>query len=122
MKSQIRKQVRRNKRMVRGRKKVRGTPQRPRLAVTRSLQHIQAQIIDDDSGRTLCAASTRSKAFRGSGAYGGNIKAASSIGQTIGELAKSQGIEQVAFDRRGSRYHGRVKALADAARAAGLKF
>ncbi|MCG3127061.1 MAG: 50S ribosomal protein L18 [Phycisphaerae bacterium] len=122
MRSQIRKQVRRGRRIVRGRKKVRGTPERPRLAVTRSLRHIQAQIIDDDTGRTLCSASTRSKSFAAGGAYGGNAKAAAAVGQMIGEMAKSKGIEQVAFDRRGSRYHGRVKALADAARAAGLKF
>ena len=114
--------VRRERRIIRVRKKVSGTPDRPRMSVTRSNKNIYVQIIDDMSGRTLCAASTRSKDFRAAGAKGANRNAAAAIGKLIGEKAKSAGITAVCFDRRGYRYHGRVKALADAAREAGLKF
>ncbi len=110
------------RRVRRVRRKVDGTTQRPRLAVSRSLRHIAAQIIDDATGRTLCAASTGSKELREQVKYGGNVAAAKAVGQAIGQKAKALGIEQVAFDRRGRKYHGRVKALADAAREAGLKF
>jgi large subunit ribosomal protein L18 len=116
------KQVRRARRVVRVRKKITGTSERPRLAVFRSLQNIEAQIIDDVTGRTLCAASSRSKDLRAQVGYGGNVKAAAIVGKALGEKAKAMGISQVAFDRRGRRYHGRIKALADAAREAGLKF
>ena len=102
------------------RKKVRGTAERPRLAVFRSLNHIYAQVIDDDSGKTLANASTTEKALAGSG--GGNIDAAKRVGTAIAERAKAAGVENVVFDRGGYVYHGRVKALADAAREAGLKF
>src|SRR5216117_688337 len=100
------------------RHKVRGTSARPRLAVYRSLNHIYAQLIDDDSAKTLAAASTSEKALRGS--TGGNIEAAKRVGQAIAERALSAGISSVVFDRGGYLYHGRVKALTDAARAAGL--
>jgi large subunit ribosomal protein L18 len=102
------------------RKGLRGTAQRPRLAVFRSLQHIYTQVIDDDSGRTLLSAGTNEKGA--STKSGGNIAAATTIGKLVAERAKKAGIEQVVFDRGGHRYHGRVKALAEAAREAGLKF
>ncbi|MDA1313612.1 MAG: 50S ribosomal protein L18 [Acidobacteria bacterium] len=102
------------------RKSLRGNAKRPRLAVFRSLQHIYAQVIDDDSGRTLLSAGTNEK--DNSIKNGGNIAAATETGKLVAERAKNAGIEQVVFDRGGHRYHGRVKALADAARAAGLKF
>jgi len=100
------------------RHKVRGTSERPRLAVYRSLNHIYAQLIDDEGAKTLAAASTNEKALRGS--TGGNIEAAKRVGQAIAERALSAGIDSVVFDRGGYLYHGRVKALTDAARAAGL--
>lgn len=102
------------------RKKVRGTAERPRLSVFRSLNHIAVQVIDDDKGQTLCAASSQEK---GAGANpGGNIAAARTIGKLIAERAKEKGINQIVFDRGGYIYHGRVKSLADAAREAGLEF
>jgi len=100
------------------RKTLRGTGERPRLSVFRSLQHIYAQVIDDSQGRTLAAASSAEKA----GGGGGNLAGARQIGKLIAERALSRGITQVVFDRGGYQYHGRVKALADAAREAGLKF
>jgi large subunit ribosomal protein L18 len=100
------------------RRKVKGDTARPRLAIYRSLNHIYAQVIDDRFGKTLVSASTTEKDLR-TGA-GGNLDAARRIGQTIAERALAQGIEQVVFDRGGYLYHGRVKALTDAARAAGL--
>lgn len=112
-------QVRRVKRV---RKDMLGTPERPRLAVARSNRNIEAQIVDDLAGKTLCAASSRAKDLRASVPYGGNVTAAAEIGKAIAAKAKSLGIEAVCFDRRGRRFHGRVKALAEAAREAGLKF
>ena len=100
------------------RKKVRGTSERPRLAVYRSLNHIYAQIIDDDSGKTLAAASTTEKDLGLKS--GGNIEAAQKIGRTVAERALSAGVASVVFDRGGYVYHGRVKALLDATREAGL--
>jgi large subunit ribosomal protein L18 len=108
------------RRRVRG--TVRGTSERPRLAVSRANQSIYAQIIDDEAGKTLVAVHSRSKELRAAVGYGGNVKAAVIIGKALGEKARAQGIEQVCFDRRGCRYHGRIKALAEAAREAGLKF
>jgi len=102
------------------RKKVRGTTARPRLAVFRSLNHIYAQLIDDEKGVTLCSASSVEKSA--GGATGGNIAAAKTIGQLIAERAKEKGITSVVFDRGGYIYHGRVKTLAEAAREAGLQF
>jgi len=101
------------------RRKVRGTAQRPRLAVFRSVAHIYAQLIDDGKGQTLVSASSVEKSGK---TNGGNVAAAKAIGKTIAQRAKDKGIQQVVFDRGGYLYHGRVKALADAARAAGLEF
>ncbi len=100
------------------RHKVLGTAERPRLAIYRSVAHIYVQVIDDAQGRTLVSASTVEK----DAAHGGNVAAAKSIGKLIAERAKEQGIRKVVFDRGGYLYHGRVKALADAAREAGLEF
>jgi large subunit ribosomal protein L18 len=100
------------------RRKVKGDTERPRLAIYRSLNHIYAQVIDDRLGQTLVSASTTEKDLRGS--TGGNLDAARRIGTVIAERAIAKGIEQVVFDRGGYLYHGRVKALTDAARAAGL--
>ena len=100
------------------RRKVRGTTERPRLAIYRSLNHIYAQVIDDEQGRTLASASTTEKDLRG--ATGGNVEAAQRIGRAIAERAQAAGISRVVFDRGGYLYHGRVKALTDAAREAGL--
>src|SRR6266852_570892 len=100
------------------RRKVRGTTARPRLAVYRSLNHIYAQLIDDEKAQTVASASTIEKELRGSS--GGNVAAAKRVGQAIAERALSAGIDQVVFDRGGYLYHGRVRALTDAARAAGL--
>ena len=100
------------------RRKVRGSTERPRLAIYRSLNHIYAQVIDDRLGQTLVSASTTEKDLRGHS--GGNLDAARRIGQVIAERAIAKGIEQVVFDRGGYLYHGRIKALTDAARAAGL--
>jgi large subunit ribosomal protein L18 len=100
------------------RKKVRGTAEQPRLAVYRSLNHIYAQLIDDDSGKTLASASTVEADLKG--ATGGNVEAAQRVGKAIAERAKSAGVSQVVYDRGGYVYHGRVKALIDASREAGL--
>ncbi len=100
------------------RKKVRGTSDRPRLAVYRSLNHIYAQVIDDDNGKTLATASTTEKALAGS--TGGNVEAAQRIGKAIAERAIAAGVASVVYDRGGYVYHGRVKALIDASRQAGL--
>lgn len=102
------------------RKKIRGTSERPRLAVYRSLKHISAQIIDDRVGRTLVAASSKEK---GAGLkIGGNVAGAKEVGKLIAERARAHGVGRVVFDRGGYLYHGRVKALAEAAREAGLEF
>jgi large subunit ribosomal protein L18 len=104
------------------RKKLRGTPERPRLAVFRSGTHIYAQVIDDDAGKTLCAASSLDKDLRAKLKSGGNVAAAKEVGGLIASRAKEKGVAAVVFDRGGFQYHGRIKALADAAREAGLKF
>jgi large subunit ribosomal protein L18 len=104
------------------RKSVRGTADRPRLTVFRSLQHIYCQVVDDTSGKTLAAASTKDKDLRGGVKYGGNSEAAKAIGTAIAERAQAAGVKQVCFDRGHFKYHGRVAALADAARAGGLEF
>lgn len=104
------------------RRRVRGSGTRPRLAVFRSLNHIYAQLVDDDTGRTLVAADSRSKEFRGQHRSGGNVAGAKAVGALLADRAKAQGIEAAVFDRGGYTYHGRVKALADAARAGGLVF
>ncbi|MDQ2711446.1 MAG: 50S ribosomal protein L18 [Acidobacteriota bacterium] len=101
------------------RSRVAGTQERPRLAVFRSVNHIYAQVIDDGQGHTLVAAASTEKDLRGKG---GNLEGAKLIGKAVAERAKEKGISKVVFDRGGYLYHGRVKALADAARAAGLEF
>jgi large subunit ribosomal protein L18 len=102
------------------RKKIVGTVERPRLTVFRSSKHIYAQLIDDLNGVTLVAASSRSK--KGSGPYGGNVKAAAAVGDQLAKHATGKGITKAAFDRGHYRFHGRVKALAEAARKGGLQF
>jgi large subunit ribosomal protein L18 len=109
----------RNRIHQRIRRKLRGTAERPRLAVFRSVAHIYAQVIDDAEGKTLVSASSVDK---GAKTNGGNVAAAKAIGKTVAERAKEKGIKRVVFDRGGYQYHGRVKALAEAARAAGLEF
>lgn len=104
------------------RRHVRGNAERPRLAVFRSLNHIYAQLVDDGAGRTLVAVDTRSAEFRQQHRTGGNVAAAKAVGALLAQKAKASGIERVVFDRGGYQYHGRVKALADAARAGGLVF
>jgi large subunit ribosomal protein L18 len=112
----------RERRHLRVRKKIRGTPERPRLAVYRSLSHIYAQVIDDDAGRTLVAASDLETGVRGDKNGKSKTDVAKLVGELVGRRALEQGIKQVVFDRAGYRYHGRVKALAGAAREAGLTF
>jgi len=104
------------------RKKIAGSPKRPRLAVYRSQSHIYAQIINDEEGRTLCAASSLDKDLRKEAKRGSNVASAKAVGQLIAARAKDKGISAVVFDRGGFQYHGRVRALADAAREGGLKF
>jgi large subunit ribosomal protein L18 len=107
---------------VRMRKRLAGSQERPRLCVHRSARHIRAQVIDDSTGRTLVSASSLDKEVRASIKGGGNIAASKVVGKAIAERAKAKGVEQVVFDRAGYQYHGRVQALAEAAREAGLKF
>ena len=115
------KTIRRTLRRIGIRKKVQGTAASPRLSIYRSLNHMYAQVIDDMSGKTLVSASTRDKGLSVDGGTG-NADAAKTVGKAIAEKAKAAGIERVVFDRGGFRYHGRVAALADAAREAGLQF
>ncbi len=112
----------RQRRHRRVRKKVFGTPERPRLCVYGSLNHMYAQIIDDTVGHTLVAASTLDKELKGKFSHGGNVEAARLVGELIARRAIDKGIKKVVFDRGGFKYHGRVKALADAARQTGLEF
>lgn len=104
------------------RKKVSGTPQRPRMSVAFTNQHIYVQFIDDTAGKTLASACTTSKSIREGGKVGANIETAKRVGAAAAEAAKKAGISAVVFDRGGARYHGKVKALADAAREGGLQF
>jgi len=112
----------RERRRNRVRRGVRGTLERPRLTVFRSSKHIYAQVIDDDRGVTLASASTVSPELKGKVSYGGNIAAAQAVGQLLADKAKAAGVSKVCFDRGHYRYHGRIKALADAARTGGLSF
>ena len=116
------KSIAQNKRRRRIRKKIVGTSQTPRLSVFRSLKHIYAQIIDDGKGITLVAASTQSPELKKSLLTGGNLNAACQVGGLIARKAKESQVESVVFDRGGNLYHGRIKALAEAAREGGLKF
>ncbi len=107
------------RRHFRVRRKIAGTAERPRLAVFRSNRHMVAQVIDDRTGHTLAAASTIEASLRGT--EGGKVDAATAVGRLVAERAKAAGVSQVVFDRGGARYHGRVAAVADAAREAGLE-
>ncbi len=113
---------RRLRRKKRVRKAVFGSPERPRLTVSRSLKHISAQVVDDVAGRTLVAASSQNKELRDGVGYGGNCTGAAEVGRTLAQRAVAYGIRNIAFDRNGYAFHGRVKALANAAREAGLRF
>ena len=108
----------RQRRQIRGRKKINGTPERPRLVVTRSNRHMVAQVVDDTIGHTLCAASTLEEAAKG--VEGHKVGAAHKVGELIAERARALGIEAVVFDRGGNKYHGRVAAVAEGAREGGL--
>lgn len=119
MNAQKNKHVRQVRRAYRVRSKIVGTAERPRLSVFRSSKHIYAQLIDDMKGVTLASASSSEKGKAKT--YGGNVKAATEVGQKLAEAAKAKGITQAAFDRGHYRYHGRVKALADAVRAGGIQ-
>ena len=112
----------RERRKFRIRNKISGTTDRPRLTIFRSARHIYAQVVDDATGRTLVAVDSRSADFRGKAKSGGNVAAAKIVGELVAQKAKASGIGQVVFDRGGYQYHGRVKALAEAAREGGLKF
>jgi len=109
-------------RHLRVRQRVRGTAARPRFSVFRSLKHIYAQLIDDEAGRTLITVGSRSPEFREKLKTGGNATAAKLVGELVAQKAKAQGVQRVVFDRGGYQFHGRVKALAEAARTAGLIF
>jgi large subunit ribosomal protein L18 len=116
---------RRHRIQLRQRKRIAGTGERPRLTVFRSVSHIYAQVIDDLNGRTLVAASSVDPALKGEfakGVSGGNVKGAEAIGKAIAERSIEKGIKRVVFDRSGFLYHGRIRAVADAARKAGLEF
>ncbi|HBB73991.1 MAG TPA: 50S ribosomal protein L18 [Planctomycetaceae bacterium] len=110
------------RRRYRVRRSIKGTAERPRLSVFRSHKHIYAQVIDDATGRTLVSASSRDRELREALAFGGNRAAAEAIGRSVAERALAAGVTKVCFDRGAFRYHGRVSALAEAARAAGLEF
>ncbi len=116
------KNISRLRRHTRVRKKIQGTAQRPRLNVYRSLNHIYVQVIDDAAGETLVSASTLDPALKGAIKGGGNIEGARAVGELAAKKCLEKGIENVVFDRGGYLYHGRVKALAEGAREAGLKF
>ncbi len=116
------KKLSRLKRKTRVRSRVKGSSERPRLNIFRSLNHIYAQAIEDSTGKTLVSASTLSPELKGSFRTGGNVEAAKKVGELIAKRCLEKGIQKVVFDRNGYLYHGRVKALAEAARAAGLAF
>lgn len=122
MKQLIEKIARHRRRKRRVRRRVTGTPQRPRLTVFRSHKNIYAQIVDDTVGVTLAAASSLDRPVRGQLSYGGNKAAAAAVGVSLAEKATQAGIKKVVFDRNGFAYHGRVRELAEAARKSGLEF
>ncbi|MEI7027594.1 50S ribosomal protein L18 [Paenibacillus sp. y28] len=112
----------RKKRHLRVRKKITGTAARPRLNIFRSSKHVYAQLIDDVQGVTIAQASTQDKELKAEVSNGGNVEAARKVGELVAKRAKEQGVTEVVFDRGGYLYHGRIQALADAAREAGLEF
>lgn len=112
----------RERRKLRIRSKISGTPERPRLSVFRSAKHIYAQVVDDTTGKTLAAASTLSRDLKGASDDGNKTDAAKKVGALIAKICLGKSLEKVVFDRNGYLYHGRIKALADAAREAGLNF
>lgn len=112
----------RKRRHTRTRKKVSGTNERPRLSVYRSLNNIYAQIIDDTHGSTIAGTSSLDKGLKGAKGHRGNVETAKKVGELIAKLAIKKGVKKVVFDKGGNLYHGRIKALADAARGAGLEF
>jgi large subunit ribosomal protein L18 len=123
MNRQILKNVRRSRRKQGIRKEVFGMPDRPRLSVFRSLNHVYAQVIDDLTGKTVVSASTRDKGFSDSvSAKGAKMAEATAVGKLVAQRAKEKGVSKVVFDRNGYLYHGRIKALADGAREGGLQF
>lgn len=122
MKKLQKKQAGLRRRHTRVRGKIAGTPTRPRLCVTRSNNNIYVQVIDDIAGKTLCAVSTLGADFKATGKNGANVEGAAALGEIIGKKAVDAGITEVVFDRGGNLYHGRVKALAESAREAGLQF
>lgn len=115
------KQQRRERRKMRVRRRVFGTAERPRLTIFRSLKNIYAQMIDDETGQTLVEASSVSKELAGTVKYGGNVAAAVQVGNLLAQRALAKGVKQVTMDRNGYRYHGRVKAVAEAVRKAGIR-
>lgn len=118
----LRRELLRRARHARVRKRITGVAERPRLNVYRSLNNIYAQLVDDTEGKTIVAASTLDKELRGTIKSGGNVEAAKAVGELIAKRALDKGIKSIVFDRGGYKYHGRVKALADAAREGGLEF
>jgi len=114
--------VGRERRKLRIRKRMNGTSERPRMSVFRSAKHIYAQVVDDTAGKTLAHSSTLSREVRGDASEASKLDAAKKVGQAIAKLLLAKGIDKVVFDRNGYLYHGRIRALADAARATGLKF
>lgn len=114
--------VGRERRKLRIRRKISGTPERPRMSVFRSAKHIYAQVVDDTAGETLAHASTLSRDVRGDLSESNKLDAAKKVGKTIARLLLAKGIDKVVFDRSGYLYHGRIRALADAAREGGIKF
>ena len=122
MKKLQKKQAGLRRRHTRVRGKISGTAERPRLCITRSNANLYAQIIDDTQGITLCGASTLGPEFKATGKGGATVEGASALGEIIGKKAQEKGVTEVVFDRGGNLYHGRIKAVADGAREAGLKF
>ena len=118
----LNKELHRKRRHNRIRKRIIGTKEKPRMSVHRSINNSCVQLIDDIEGLTICAISTMDKSFKDKVKTGGNVKAAEALGEMIAKAAQSKGVKKVVFDRGGYLYHGRIKALADAARKAGLEF
>lgn len=118
----VNKELHRKRRHNRIRRRIIGTKDKPRMSVHRSINNLAVQLIDDIEGVTICAVSTMDKSFREKVKTGGNVKAAETLGEMVAKAAQSKGIKKAVFDRGGYLYHGRIKALADSARKAGLEF